>query len=237
MSELSQKEAFLTSEGDKYYHRNRDKLATADQKAAKDRVLAGVRAMNLQPRRILEVGCSNGWRLAALRSTYSAKCYGIDPSAEAINEGKALFPDISLQRGTADSLPFQRDRFDLVIFGFCLYLCDRNDLFKIAYEADRVLRDKGYIAILDFCPAFPYRNDYKHLARISCYKMNHAKMLLWNPAYTVASQLIFSHTESEDISVPDERVSVSILYKDTRYAYPENPFAARSNPPSEQSSR
>jgi ubiquinone/menaquinone biosynthesis C-methylase UbiE len=208
---------------------------SADHEAAKDQILASMRALNLQPRSILEVGCSNGWRLAALRSAYSAICCGIDPSAESIKEGKALFPDISLEQGTADSLPFNEDMFDLVIFGFCLYLCDRKDLFKIAHEADRVLKDKGYIAILDFHPTFPYRNKYKHLLGISSYKMNYANLFSWNPSYTVASQLIFNHEEMADISVPDERVSVSVLYKNTQYAYPENPFTAKNNYPNKQS--
>jgi ubiquinone/menaquinone biosynthesis C-methylase UbiE len=234
MSEMSQKQAFLTAEGDQYYQRNRDKLTSIDQKAAKDRVLASIRALNLQPRCILEVGCSSGWRLEALRSAYSAMCYGIDPSAEGIKEGKVLFPEISLEQGTTDSLPFNEAMFDLVIFGFCLYLCDRKDLFKIAYEADRVLKDKGYIAILDFHPTFPYHNEYKHLPGMSSYKMNYANLFSWNPAYTVASQLIFNHEKIADISVPDERVSVSFLYKNAQYAYPENPFTAKINRPNEQ---
>ena len=81
MSEMSQKQAFLTAEGDQYYQRNRDKLTSIDQKAAEDRVLASIRALNLRPRCILEVGCSSGWRLEALRSAYSAMRYGIDPVA------------------------------------------------------------------------------------------------------------------------------------------------------------
>src|ERR1041385_1087576 len=120
MSEKSQKQVFLTTEGDQYYRRNKDNLTSSDQKVAQDRVLASIRALHLQPRCILEVGCGNGWRLAALRSAYSARCYGIDPSAEGIKEGTVLFPEISLQQGTADSLPFNEAMFDLVIFGFCL---------------------------------------------------------------------------------------------------------------------
>ena len=99
--------------------------------ASNDQVLASIRSLSLQPTSVLEVGCSNGWRLEAFRKTYAIRCWGIDPSADAIKEGKTLFPQISLVRGTADSLPFGADMFDLVIFGFCLYLCDREDLFKL----------------------------------------------------------------------------------------------------------
>src|SRR5215467_14220164 len=105
MSERSQKQAFLHSEADEFYRRNKDTLQSAEQNAIKDQVIASIRAANLQPTCLLEVGCSNGWRLEALRKAYNARCYGIDPSAEAIREGRASFPKLTLEQGTAEALP------------------------------------------------------------------------------------------------------------------------------------
>ena len=110
----------------------------------------------------MEIGCGHGWRLNLLNKIYKSDCWGIDPSAQVINEGKKEFKGITLEKGTADALPYDKDMFDMVIFGFCLYLCDRSDLFKIAYESDRVLKDLGNIVILDFYSTLPYRNDYAH---------------------------------------------------------------------------
>lgn len=224
MKGSSQKDLFLSSEGDQYYDRNRNKLAVGDQQSS-DQVLADLARSNLQVQNILEIGCSNGWRLEALRNLYKARCFGIDPSSIAIHEGTALFPDLSLCVGTADKLPFEDDKFDLVIFGFCLYLCDRTDLFAIPFEVDRVLVENGHIVILDFYPPFPYRNKYIHHSLLYSYKMDYSRLFTWNPAYQIVSQTIFTHYGLTRIDEPDERLSVAILRKNSQYAYPDNPFA------------
>jgi len=104
----------------------------------------------LYPKSVLEIGCSNGYRLQKLHKTYSCSCYEIDPSDNAIKDGQKQYPTLNLYKGDATKLPFTDKKFDMVIFGFCLYLCDREDLFKIAYEADRVLKKNGHIVIYDF---------------------------------------------------------------------------------------
>lgn len=178
MNQPSQKDLFLASEGDQYYCRNRTKLSVSvREQVASDQILADLKRANLQVQNILEIGCSNGWRLEALRNLYNARCVGIDPSSTAIYEGTALFPDLSLRVGTADKLPFEDDKFDLVIFGFCLYLCDRKDLFAIPYEADRVLVENGHIVILDFYPPFPYRNKYIHHSALYTYNRTYARRI------------------------------------------------------------
>ena len=74
--------------------------------------------------------------------------FGIDPSKKAIKIAQEL--GINAKVGTAEKLPFIDKEFDLIIFGFCLYLCDTNDLFKIAYEANRVSKVESWISIIDF---------------------------------------------------------------------------------------
>jgi adenylyltransferase/sulfurtransferase len=39
---------------------------------------------------------------------------------------------------------------DLVLFGFCLYLVDRKLISRVVAEADRVLKDTGFLGIVDF---------------------------------------------------------------------------------------
>ena len=69
------------------------------------------------------------------------ECYGIEPSFKAVET--ACTSGVNAVQGTADRLPYRDGLFDVVVFGFCLYLCDREDLFRIASEADRVLNDQG----------------------------------------------------------------------------------------------
>jgi len=226
MDETNQKEIFLGSEGDRFYERNRAKLEALDETAEKDQVLASLRRLDLSPSSVLEIGCSNGWRLEAIRRTWNPRCSGIEPSPLAIERGQEIFPDLDLRVGTANELPFSNDLFDLVILGFCLYLCDRKDLFRIASEADRVLRNEAHLAILDFHPPFAYRNSYAHRSGIYAYKMDYSKMFSWNPAYTVISVDIFNETDRKmPIDDPDQRLSVTILRKNSETAYATNPWA------------
>lgn len=93
-----------------------------------------------------------------LRKMFKCECIGVEPSRAAIEDGGKKFPNIKFINSTADSLPFKDGYFDHIIIGFCLYLCDRDDLFKISYEIGRVLDNNGWIYLLDFLPPFPYAN-------------------------------------------------------------------------------
>ena len=224
---MKQSEIFLRSEGDGFHRRNLSGLAERGAGARDDQVIRCLRTLALNPKRILEIGCSNGWRLDLMRREFGAECFGIDPSAEAVSQGAAAYPGVTLTTGTAECLPYEAGSFELVVFGFCLYLCDRQDLFAIAAESDRVLADGGCMVILDFYPPLPYRNRYKHFDGLFCYKMDYAAMFLWNPAYALISRLMFADRGSDPIN-PDERLSVAALRKDSTCAYVENPFSARS---------
>ena len=178
---------------------------------------------NYFPKRLLKLDVG-GHRLEIIRNAFHSDSYGIDPSTKAIEDGKSIYPNNSFQVGTADNLPFDDDSFDMVIFGFCLYLCDRKDLFKIAYEADRCLKNKGTLVIKDFCPPFPYKNNYSHSVGIFGYKMDYSLMFKWNPAYAEVSKIVFSHSGFALRDVPDETVAIVVLRTNKHYAYPEEPF-------------
>jgi ubiquinone/menaquinone biosynthesis C-methylase UbiE len=222
-TDCSQKSIFVCSEGDRYYQRNRLKFNEALRSWKTDPVIRAISDIKLHPQSALEIGCGNGWRLQAIRNCYQTNCFGIDPSEKAIKKGRKLFPDLSLKQATADSIPYENNAFDLVILGFCLYLCDRKDLFKIAYEVDRILINKGKLVILDFSPSFPYRNAYSHCPGIFSFKMNYETLFTWNPAYSLIYQHVFASLP-EKMSFPDERMSVVVLNKDIDGAYPDSPY-------------
>jgi SAM-dependent methyltransferase len=217
---IQQKKIFLEGEGDGWYTRNviaGEKLA---QKKQIDPVLRTVIDLNLQPACALEIGASNGWRLHLLQSMIPGlSCAGVEPSAKAVTES---YPGIDMRQGAADRLDFADESFDLVIFGFCLYLCDRHDLFRIAAEADRVLQENGHLAIFDFCPPVPYKNPYVHKAGAYSYKMDYSRLFTGNPAYRQVYQYIAPHPGTTD--QPDNRTGVQILQKNTGDAWPDNPY-------------
>ena len=218
----TQKEIFKAGEGNRWFSRNRKSSNAC--RDSEDEIVNLIKSIELFPKKVLEIGCSAGHRLETMRLVFQADCYGIDPSTEAIDDGKNRYPKIFLQVGTADDLPFDDNSFDMIIFGFSLYLCDREDLFKIAYEADRCLKNQGTLIIKDFYPPFAYKNKYSHHDSIYSYKMNYSRMFTWNPAYAEISKIVFSHSGFALRDVPDEKVAIVVLRKNEEYAYPEQPF-------------
>jgi len=211
---MKQKDIFFHSEADAWYQRNAGALRSRD--ADSDVLLAeALRLTDLPPgirkAKILEIGCGDGTRLSWLKKKCEADCYGVEPSAEAVEEAKKK--GITVYRATAEQLPFDDKAFDIVMFGFCLYLCDREDLFRIAHEANRVLRSPGWLLILDFYSPMPLKREYHHRSGLFSYKMDYRTLFTWNPSYTCFSHKVYSHSKDIYTDDPQEWVSVSVLRK------------------------
>ena len=103
--------------------------------------------------------------------------------------------------------------FDFVVFGFCLYLCDRGDLFQIAKEADRVLKNDGYIIICDFYSSANTKNAYHHLPGIFSYKMDYRKLFVWHPNYDCLHHEVIDHSLDGFSNNKDNFVATSIIKK------------------------
>ena len=143
----NQKNIFLKYEGNRFFERNKKKLKLKDY--SKDKITQIINSLKVKKNMtILEIGCCAGDRLNYLKKIFPhSKLYGIDPSEKAIKSNNNN--KIILKRGTADNLNFPNDKFDIIIVGFCLYLCDDDDLFKIANEIFKKCKNKGYIIIED----------------------------------------------------------------------------------------
>lgn len=218
-----QRGIFRDSEGDAWLDRNRSALEGFSP--ASDPVTRLVQP-HIRPQwTVAEVGCGPGHRLAALSKLTGGSGFGIDPSRQALEDAATRYPQLKVAQATAEALPWEDGSVDLLIYGFCLYLCDRDDLFKIASEGDRVLRSEGILAVLDFHPPFPYRTAYKHRTGLSSFKMEYARMWSWNPSYTIIAQDMFDHDSGSAQSAfdPHGRVSVGVLLKQPSIAYPEYP--------------
>lgn len=206
---MSQKQIFLDGEGDNWFERNLDKNNHNND----DLILTKLNELKIDYTSVLEIGCSNGYRLNSLKKE-GVKLYGIDPSKKAIDNGKKKFDNLNLKQGTADQLDFDDNKFDLVIFGFCLYLVDSDDLFKVSCEAHRVLKTNGHLIIYDFEPSNEYYNIYHHKPNVLTHKMDFSKMFTWSKNYFIRFKQVFSHENfSNDIYDEDSRVSINILLK------------------------
>ena len=214
-----QKEIFLKIEWSNWYDRNKNHLNTGALE--NDKIIQYFKK-NIDKNN--EIWCANWWRINALKNEVWWSYYWIEPWKKAIEEWKNLFPNIDLYQWTADMLPYENDYFDNVIIWFCLYVCDRDDLFKIAYEVDRVLKNWWNIIILDFEPGYIYKNDYTHLEWIKTYKMDYSKLFLWNPNYFLSNKEVYSHKPDADFNDPNERISLNVLRKNLNFAYPNCKF-------------
>lgn len=210
-----QKEIFLASEADAWYERNREAIARQD--LAQDPICRAVMefAPDVKtygtPLSILEVGCGEGLRLSWLATRFGAQVHGIEPSAKAVAAAQAR--GVDARRGTADSLPFTDASFDIMLFGFCLYLCDPEDLFCVAAEADRVLKAPSWLVVHDFFASAHTRRPYHHTAGVMSNKMDFRKLFDWHPAYTCYSHRLGTHGLPGFSDDPQEWVSTAILRK------------------------
>jgi SAM-dependent methyltransferase len=216
MTTRSQKDVFLESEGDAWYGRNLQYLRAADQ----DVVLTTLRQLQVTPKSVLEIGCANGYRLAQICEQFGAAGFGVEPSGKAVADGRGRYPSLSLAVGTADVLPFADGQFDLVIFGFCLYLVDPRLHFRCVAEADRVLADGGLLLIHDFIEPVPYYNEYAHRPGIRSYKMEFSRYFLACPAY----RLLQRNMVEGRIAKSDHSVGIDVLWKNHATAFRSNPF-------------
>ena len=212
---MKQRDAFLEGEGDAWFQRNTGK-ADAQFDSQSDVLLTEISALvphidAALPPSILEIGCGDGRRLAWLKDNRKFECFGIEPSERAVEIARRR--GIDVRRGTAEQLPFDNRSFDIVVFGFCLYLCDREDLFRIASEADRVLKSSGWLVLLDFYDTAPSMRAYHHREGLFSHKMDYTALFSWHPAYTVFSHKLRHHSDGGYTDDPQEWVATSVLRK------------------------
>ena len=210
---MSQKLVFLQSEGDAYFNRNQQ--VSDVQILATDPLLSEIVELHNNAeggaRKILEIGCGDGSRLAWLKNNLAYDCFGIEPSVKAV--AAACSKGVNASVGTADLLPFDDNSFDFVIFGCCLYLCDREDLFRIASEANRVLRSPGWLLILDFFSSVPRANSYHHRPGMNTYKADYRSLFSWHPYYECLTHKVRHRSKLSYTDDQQEWMAVSVLRK------------------------
>lgn len=207
---MDQKEVFMKSEGNDWFRRNQKSLEIKD--FANDIVCQEIQKSELnKDARILEIGCAAGHRLKYLKNLgYSVK--GIEPSFDAVSQ--AIENGIDVVQGTADDIKIVDQSIDILIFGFCLYLVDPSDYFKIASESYRVLSNNGIIIVNDFSPKTHFKNKYIHLDGINSYKFDFTQILLSHPHLVLKSKTTELHSRlKSDIDNQDEWVQISLVSK------------------------
>jgi SAM-dependent methyltransferase len=226
---VSQDDVFATSEGDRWFERNRGALVVAD--AEHDVPMLLMRLYGFTPRSVLEIGAANGYRLAAIRETYGCRVVGVEPSPAAIADGEERFPDVELHRGRADEVPLDEE-FDLVIVNFVFHWIGRDRLLRAVAEVDRLTANHGLVAIGDFMPTGLLRRPYHHVpdGSLSTYKQDYASSFIASGGYEPVALLTGSHSvKTLTIDVDnDDKVGTWLLRKRSAELYQD---AAADRPP------
>ncbi len=180
---------FTGAEADRWFERNRDSLVASPD----DPVLRLLDLYQLYPPSVLEVGASNGYRLAALTSRHQCRAVAVEPSHAAITDGASRYPTVEFHHGTAQSIPL-REPFDLVIVHFVFHWIARGDLDRAVNEVDRVVRPGGLLSVGDFLPMAPTRTPYHHRPDLPLftYKQDYAAPFLGSGRYQMIA-LITGH--------------------------------------------
>ena len=104
---------------------------------------------------ILDVGCGTGSHLE-LYQRYKCNLFGIDLSPSMLNVARERLGDSAqLDLGDANEMPYEDDKFDLVISMLSLHEMSPDTRSEVLNEIKRVLKSDGRLLLIDFHPG-PY---------------------------------------------------------------------------------
>ncbi len=195
----------ITKVANDNHERNRFKrLEKADKNHP---VIKLFRSKKIQTKKLLEIGCSTGFVLKRIKDITNANCYGIDPSRKAISEGKKIFKGINLYPGTLESSSLRKKKFDLIIFGFFLFLLPPKKILNLFKIVDDMLDNDGKIIIYDFHAKNLIRKKYKHKKGLFSYKWNFKNVFLSLPQYKLVYLKVEKYKKTND------KLEVSLIKK------------------------
>ena len=166
--------------------------------------------------KVLEIGCSDGLRIKFIKSKLkknNATFYGIDPSNKAIKN--KFDSKIIIKKGTADDLLYKESTFDLILYSFCLYVCDNLLLPNIVSECFRVAKKNANIMIFDFYSTKTTFIKYKHIKNQKIRKMNYSKLFKYLPNITLIKETILDYNlfykDKKKLSKIKDKLAIHIL--------------------------
>lgn len=219
----TQEQAFLSTAADGYFERNYSP-ENEKRKLNDDRITRLHESLPLAPpKRMLEIGCLTGFRCELFRRKFGSEAYGVDPSEQAINKGRELYPDVRLDVSVVTQMPRYTEPFDCVVLGNFLYWVDRQSLFHAAAAIDAVLADKGILYLVDFDMAYPHKQAYHHQNDLHTYKMPHFKMFDWHPHYYIVHQTYYLESDHTFTLPRHDCTQITVLRKDSDQGFAQPP--------------
>lgn len=180
-------EEIIIEESNAYFDRNREAIVDVDE-ASKSAHLVDAfldRYLSSYPdsiTKILEIGCNYGYNLNYLAGRYDVECWGLEPSDKAVEYGRNRYRKVNtkvhISQGISNKLPFDDGEFDMVMIGFLMYVTPRDLIDDTVSEANRVLKQGGFIVLTDFDVPIPCKRKNKHNDVLSVYKEDYARRFI-----------------------------------------------------------
>ena len=211
---MGNKNIFEQGEANEWFRRNQAVLEQNSTDEAISLLCEWLQPFTSEIGEVLEVGCGSGHRLNQMTESLKSMGYGVEPSAEALSYISQSFPLLQAKIGFGDDVPFTK-KFDLVHLGFFLYLVDRELYMRCVSEADRLVKFGGFLSIIDFETPYPFSNKYMHKEGARSYKQNNSDVFVASGLYSVVNKYHFSHANFSFDKEVNERVSLTLLYKET----------------------
>lgn len=210
VEDMMQDNVFKKYEGNHWYERNACHLDAQQQ----DYIVDMIKYLGLNPEKVAEVGCSNGYRLERIRREFGAVCCGFDASKEAIEAGRKLYPAIKFIHGTVAEIE-SSDVYDLVICNFVLHWVDRTTLLASIAKIDALVQQGGTIVLEDFLPDYQQRRKYHHLPEMDVYtyKQDYGKIFTVSGLYKEIYRHTFNHDENKAGWAPSSQRGVRVALR------------------------
>lgn len=214
---VDQTDVFSADEGDHWFQRNFASLIVSHDT---DQVIALLSRWNEREPvgSVCELGCSNGWRLAAIAELMPGvdRLAGSDLSGAAIADGRRRWSQLELAVGTLDR-PMLAGPFDVVIVSFVFHWVARERLAASVAAVDELLPDGGVLIIADFLPDQPCARPYHHRpdAEIYTYKQDYARCFTGLGTYQEVERQVFAHSGNSGSAIDSQdRALAALLRKD-----------------------
>ncbi len=216
---MNQNEIFYNKEGNGWFNRNMTgPFRYGNEYKNMMGTLKILELYKLNPKNILDIGSSNGLWLSYVHEKYKSNCHAVDPSEEAIKDGMKKYPFIKFNRSAADQIPYRDNYFDIVHVNFVFCWISRETLLKSVSEIDRVLENKGFLILRDFCPQTPEKVPYHHHTKdeVWTFKQDNSKLFTSLGRYDLLATLTGS--ELDEICVEtdkNKRTAISLMQKNS----------------------
>ena len=208
----------------KWFSRNKKHILNKMSDKYDEKIDDLIKTNNLKAKNILELGCSNGYKLIKYKELLKSKnCYGIDVSKKAILDGKKRYKGLKLLNYSSLEINKIKLKFDLVICGFFLYQLDRDYIFQQFDLIYKKLNENGLLLIRDFDPLFKHTNTDFNNKKLNTYKMSYDNFLIESGLFEMIYKIKYKTLTSDKKKFKSDKISYSLFRKiNFKKSYPEN---------------